>query len=62
MEVIFGEINGDIILDTLEKIKEFLGDNQQKTFSHGSIARVAAPATIKKRRKNGREYMEIEFT
>jgi hypothetical protein len=49
-------------LDTTEKIKEFLGAKYQKTFHHGSIARVKAPATIKKKQKNGREYMELEFT
>ncbi len=62
IEVIFGEFNGDIILDTPEKIKEFLGDKCQKSFHHGSIARVSAPAIIRKQQKNGREYMEIEFT
>lgn len=55
-------INEDIILDTPEKIKELLGNKHIKTFSHGSIARVKAPATLKKRKKNGREYMELEFT
>lgn len=62
IEIIFGDINGDVVLDTAEKVENFLGDKGKKTFHLGSIARVIAPVTIKKRQKNGREYVEIEFT